>query len=211
MFTGLIQSVGKLSALNTRGNYRILTVSSTLADKSIELGESIACDGACLTVVKSGRGSFVVEASQETAIRTILDHYRVGCRVNLERALRIGDHLGGHFVMGHVDDVGKVDYLRRIGESLELAVTFDPRHDPLVIGKGSIAISGVSLTINQVRSGWLTVNLIPHTAGETNLSALRAGERVNLEFDMIGKYILKAQGQAASGSLTLDKLKESGW
>jgi len=211
MFTGLIQSVGKLSALGTRSNYRILTIFSPLADDTVALGESIACDGACLTVVETKVGSFVAEASQETARRTILDDYRIGRRINLERALQIGDRLGGHFVMGHVDDVGRVDYLRRIGESLELAVSFDRRHDPLVIEKGSIAISGVSLTVNEVRPGWFSVNLIPHTAGETNLPALRAGERVNLEFDMIGKYILKSQGQATSGSLTLGKFTESGW
>ena len=211
MFTGLIQKVGTISAVGQRGNYRILTIASELADASIRIGESIACDGACLTVVENHTGSFRVEASQETAQRTILNDYRAGSRINLERALQIGDRLGGHFVMGHIDTVGAIDYSRMIGESLEIALGYSPEYDPLVIEKGSIAINGVSLTVNRVKPGWLSVNIIPHTVGETTISNIRGGRRVNLEFDMIGKYVLKSQGKGPAGSLTLDKLRESGW
>jgi riboflavin synthase len=211
MFTGLIQAVGTISAVGRRGNYRILTVASELADNTIRIGESIACDGACLTVVKQRTGSFVVEASQETARRTILADYRNGARINLERALQVGDRLGGHFVMGHVDTVGRVDYCRSVGESLEIALAYGESYDSLVIEKGSIAINGVSLTVNEVKPGWLSVNVIPHTVGETTIGDIRGGRRVNLEFDMIGKYVLKSQGKGPAGSLTLDKLRESGW
>ena len=211
MFTGLIETIGTIKELRTRGNYRILSVACTFADDGPAPGESVACDGACLTVVSTGRGLFAVEASQETAKRTILSGYAVASKLNLERALKVGGRLGGHFVSGHVDDTGVVDYARPVGQSLELAVSFDPRFDKLVIDKGSIAINGVSLTINACRSGWCSVTLIPFTVRETTLGFLKSRDRVNLEFDMIGKYVLNTQRHNASNALTRDKLIESGW
>jgi len=211
MFTGLVQSVGTVSHVRRRGDYRVLTIASPLADDTIELGESIACDGACLTVIETAAGSFVVEASAESIVRTTLGTLTPGARINLERALRVGDRLGGHFVMGHVDCVGAVSALREVGRSLELALTFDPDHDPLVIEKGSIAVNGVSLTVNRVRSGWLAVNVIPHTARGTTIADLRVGDGLNLEFDCIGKYILKARQTSRGGGVTLEMLTESGW
>ena len=125
--------------------------------------------------------------------------------------MKVGDRLGGHFVTGHVDTTGSVDRVQRVGESLELAVSHDQQFNALVVEKGSIAINGVSLTINQCRSGWLSVNLIPHTARETTLGALSSGSPVNLEFDLIGKYITKTNTAVDSKSLTGDILRESGW
>ena len=211
MFTGLIETVGTIKELRTRGDYRILSVAGTFANNDPVSGESIACDGACLTVVSINKGVFEVEASQETAKRTILSSYTAGSRINLERALKVGGRLGGHFVSGHVDDAGVVDYVRPVGQSLDLAVRFDPHFDKLVIDKGSIAINGVSLTVNACRPGWCSVNLIPFTVKETTLGLLRSGHRVNLEFDMIGKYVLKIQGNRTNNALTRDKLIESGW
>lgn len=211
MFTGLVETKGKINEITRRGDYKILVVASSIDTGEIVIGESIACDGACLTVVKIGRDSFSVEASAETMERTKVGQYARGSVINLERAVRMGDRLGGHLVSGHVDDVGKVEHVRRVGRSIELAITFDRKHDPLVIDKGSIAIDGVSLTVNSVQPGRLVVNLIPHTSGATTLADLRAGESVNLEFDMIGKYILKSGRSLKAPALTKKKLFESGW
>jgi riboflavin synthase len=209
MFTGLIETVGTVTAVTARGNYRVLTVAARFDGDALQVGESIACDGACLTVTAFDNSGFSTEASQETAQRSIIKTYTVGSEINLERALQLGDRLGGHLVSGHVDDVGSVDYLRPVGESLELALEFDPRYDPLVIEKGSLAVNGVSLTINSVRSGWCSLNLIPLTAETTTLRRLAPGRPVNLEFDLIGKYVVKSQAPASS--LTKKKLLESGW
>ncbi len=211
MFTGLIETVGKLSAVSSRGNYVVLTVASEIPSAEIEIGESIACDGACLTVVSKTDDQFTVEASQETAEHTILGTYKVGAKLNLERALRVGSRLGGHFVSGHIDCAGSVDYLKPIGESLELAIKHDAEYDQLVIEKGSIAINGVSLTVNKCRSGWFSVNLIPHTAGETTLNAVRSGTAINLEFDLIGKYVSKMKQAGSKTGVTVDSIIESGW
>jgi riboflavin synthase len=211
MFTGLIETVGTIKELKWRGNYRILSITGSFANDKPAPGESISCDGACLTVVSIDKGTFDVEASQETTGRTILNSYTVGSRINLERALKAGSRLGGHFVSGHVDDTGVVDYIRPVGRSLELAVRFDPHFDKLVIDKGSIAINGVSLTVNACRPGWFNVNLIPFTVKETTLGLLQSGHRVNLEFDMIGKYVLKIQENRTRNALTREKLIESGW
>lgn len=211
MFTGLIETVGTLRDLRARDNYLVFTIESSLPSRELRIGESIACDGACLTVVGIGDGSFTVEGSQETVARTIAGAYAPGSLINLERALQVGSRLGGHMVSGHVDDTGIVEHLRPVGESLELALHFDPEFDPLVIEKGSIAINGVSLTVNQTRPGRLSVNLIPHTANATTLRDLTPGRRVNLEFDLIGKYVLKAAGHTGRKGLTIDKLLESGW
>jgi riboflavin synthase len=211
MFTGLIESVGLVKALAPRGNYQILTVSSSLPSKEISIGESIACNGACLTVVEKQEGSFTVELSQETAEKTAMSRFQNGAKLNLERALRVGDRLGGHFVSGHVDCTGTVDQVRKIGESWEIAVAFDEAFDAFVIDKGSIAIDGVSLTVNETRDGWLSVNVIPHTIGETNLGDLKSGDPVNIEFDLIGKYIMKIKNVGQPAGLTIDTLLESGW
>lgn len=211
MFTGLIETKGKIEALKTRGNYAVLTISSVIPIDQIEIGESVSCDGACLTVIEKQKDKFVVEASQETAAKTTLNRLRVGDFLNVERALRVGSRLGGHFVSGHIDCTGTVDYLKPVGESLELAVKYDEGFDPYVIDKGSIAVNGVSLTVNNTRPGWFSVNLIPHTANETTLEKLKSGSLVNLEFDLIGKYIVKMNTAASRSGLTVDTILKSGW
>lgn len=211
MFTGLVETKGRITNVARRGDYKLLVVASTIDTGEIVMGESIACDGACLTVIKIARDSFSVEVSAETQVRTKIGQYVRGSVINLERAVRMGARLGGHLVSGHVDDVGRVEHARRTGGSIELAITFDRKHDPLVIEKGSIAIDGVSLTVNTAQPGRLSVNLIPLTLGATTLADLRPGERVNLEFDMIGKYILKSGRSLKPSALTKEKLIESGW
>jgi riboflavin synthase len=211
MFTGLIEVVGSLSDIRNRGNYQVLRVSTAETFGPLTLGESVSCDGACLTVIESGTGWFLIEASQETAARTILSNYRIGSAVNLERSLSVGSRLGGHFVSGHVDTVGTVTDSRKIGESLALSVRFDRAYDRLVVEKGSIAINGVSLTINRCDDDILSVNIIPFTLQATNLEKVTAGTAVNIEFDLLGKYVLKAAGIPTVGGLTVEKLLSSGW
>ena len=211
MFTGLIEAVGTIRKLDRRNNYRVMTVDFATAADDLRIGESIACDGACLTVVSFDKRSFVVEVSQETIAGTILPGYTIGSQINLERAMKLGDRLGGHLVSGHIDDIAQVDTVKRIGESWELAVKHDSRHDSLVVTKGSIAVNGVSLTVNNTGPGWFTVNIIPHTYKETNLGLLKTGDKVNLEFDLLGKYILKIMEGNVTTGLTIDKLRQSGW
>lgn len=219
MFTGLIQAVGQLTTLETRGNYRVLTIKPERPFDQISLGESIACDGACLTVIASDGRTFTVEASQETIARTTLKNYRLGQCLNLERALKVGDRLGGHFVSGHVDSVGRVDQIKKTGHSLLLDFNYDPVHSQLVIEKGSIAVNGISLTVNQCSEGFFSVNIIPHSVASTNLSNLKRKDKVNLEFDMLGKYVVQMSGDEddvknrrnKKKKLTIDKLTESGW
>lgn len=211
MFTGIIENVGTVRRLTQRGNYRVLAIKSSADLSGMQLGESVACDGACLTVVDIEPETFVVEASQETVQRTIVGSYTIGSSVNLERALKADARLGGHFVTGHVDDVGRVSYVKQVGDSLELAVSFDSRFDQYVVDKGSIAINGASLTVNRVSPGELAVNLIPYTVSGTTLGSLRMSHKVNLEFDLIGKYIARALQTTGSRRLSKEKLIDSGW
>ena len=213
MFTGLIESVGNLTAVETRGNYRVLTIRPDNPFDKMVLGESIACDGVCLTVISFDAKSFTLEASQETIACTILKNYKSGRRLNLERALKVGDRLGGHFVSGHVDTVGQIDKIMKTGHSLVISLKYDPVHSHLIIPKGSIAINGISLTINECSEGRLSVNIIPHSVAHTNLSDLSQKDEVNLEFDMLGKYVVRMLhgNDNKKKNLTIDKLIESGW
>lgn len=211
MFTGLIESTARLKSITPKGNYRVFTLEKFSFEEPLVKGESIACDGACLTVVSFNKSEFSVEASQESLAVTIMNKYRTGSMINLERALKFSSRLGGHLVSGHIDCVGKIDFLKPIGESLEIGIKFDTDFDRYVIAKGSIAINGISLTVNEVRPGFLSVNIIPHTATETTITNWSAGDEVNLEFDMIGKYLFKMLRNKDKKELTIDKLIESGW
>ena len=159
----------------------------------------------------AANGEFTVEASQETLARTILSSYRHGSQINLERALKVGDRLGGHFVTGHIDAEGQITSITPIGESVEIGVRFDRNFGQLVVEKGSVALNGVSLTVNQRTDETLSVNVIPHTLKATTLGGLAVGSLANIEFDMLGKYLLKAAGITNSGGLKLEKLLSSGW
>lgn len=211
MFTGLIEDVGTIGFISGRGDYTIVTMLSSLADETMSVGDSIALDGACLTVVSHDSGSFVVEASQETLKCTIVGSYKKGAKVNLERALKVGDRMGGHFVSAHVDAKARVVKIYSQGESIILQVKFDKLFDNLVVNKGSVTISGVSLTINDVNCGKLTVNLIPHTIGQTNLGQLSGGDEINIEFDILAKYVTGTSLNKNSSQLTAKRLIESGW
>ncbi len=211
MFTGLIESVGRVSKLRSRNDYRVITIDSEIPVSEIVIGESIAVNGACLTVTNIGSKSFDAEASPETIARTTFNSISPGHNVNLERAMKLGDRLGGHLVSGHIDTVGRVASFGPIGLSHQLSISFPDSFDRLIIEKGSIAIDGVSLTINNCSRGLCSVNIIPHTIKTTNLHKLKAGSGVNLEFDLIGKYILKSNSEDNSHKSTVDRLRENGW
>lgn len=190
MFTGLVETAGRLRRVEPRGPGVQLTLEaprSMVAE--LTLGESVAVDGACLTVLRWADDWFVVDASAETMKRTTLGERRVGDALHLERALRLGDRLGGHLVAGHVDATGTVRAVEPLGESLRVAFDAPPEIGKYLVPKGSIAIDGVSLTVNGVDDRGFDVVLVPHTQGVVHLHRKTPGQRVNLEADVIGKYV----------------------
>lgn len=189
MFSGIIADVGHIAEASDRdGGLRLVIATSVLDLGDVQLGDSIAVNGVCLTVVAHTGDSFTVDVSRETLNCTEgLD--AIGSPVNLEKALRLADRLGGHLVSGHVDGVGKVVEFTDLGESWKLVVRAPQALAGYIAVKGSITINGVSLTVNQVNGTEFSVNLIPHTLLMTNLKNLRAGSRINLEVDMIARYV----------------------
>jgi riboflavin synthase len=200
MFTGLIETMGTLASRTTRGEGQALIIEAPSITPSLSVGESVAVDGCCLTVVQPGSTDFEVFASPETLSRATLADKPLGAEVNLERALALGDRLGGHLVTGHVDARGTVERYEPTGESWTLTVSFPPELAPLLVEKGSIAIDGISLTTFGVTGDRFCVAVIPETHAQTTLSARRAGDAVNLEGDLIGKYI--ARHLALTGAQT---------
>ena len=190
MFTGLIEDVGTVARADRRSDALVLAIRPAhLPLGELAIGESICHDGACLTVTEIGRDSYTVLAGAETLARTTLGQLRIGRRVNLERALRVGDRLGGHWVTGHVDGTGELVARRDLGANLVLVVrTTLGRH---IVEKGSIALAGVSLTVNATEVDTFSVAIIPHTREHTTLGDLAVGERVNLETDLLAKHVEK--------------------
>ena len=195
MFTGLVEGVGEIIALTPMAEGLRLTVKTSFPAGDLTLGESVALAGACLTVVAIAAPRASFEVSPETLARTTFPLKKVGDRVNLERALRLGDRLGGHLVTGHVDGVGVVRELRPGPAHLGLTFELPGALGRYVIDKGAIAVDGVSLTVNTCKGNTFTVNIIPFTAQETTLAALKVGDRVNLETDIIGKYVARLLGK----------------
>lgn len=208
MFTGLIEAKGKVSEIEKRGVWRLSIVSEL---PQLEVGSSIAVNGACLTVVFSRRGFFSVEVVRETLERSNIALLRVGDEVNLERPLRLGDRLEGHFVLGHVDCMGKVINIIPEGGSRRVWISVPQEYFQYVVPKGSIAVDGVSLTIASIEGDSFSVVLVPHTLERTNLSSRRVGDLVNLEFDILGKYVYKMlKGEQGKG-ITVEFLKRYGF
>ncbi len=189
MFTGLIEERGVITAITERTEGIDLTVQAELVLDDLQIDHSIALNGCCQTVVELGDGTFQVTAIAETMRKTTFGLFEVGTVLNLERAVRVGDRLGGHIVQGHVDTTGEVVAIEEKNGERLMTVSFDESYDPLLIPIGSIVIDGVSLTVARKDSGRLTVAIIPHTWRVTTFGNLSVGDRVNLEFDMIGKYV----------------------
>jgi riboflavin synthase len=191
MFTGLIEAVGKVAELKTATSGLRLRIKTELSS-DVSPGDSLAVNGVCLTVIAADRGEIHADIGPETARVTTLGSLRPEQRVNLERSMRADSRLGGHFVQGHIDGTGVVDEMRPDGDSHWLTISFDRSLAPYFIRKGSIAVDGVSLTVAGLGSNMFDVMIIPFTWANTTLSSLRARDRVNLECDMIGKYVARS-------------------
>jgi riboflavin synthase len=189
VFTGIVQTTGRLESREARGGGFRLAIRGDRPLARLALGESIAVDGACLTVTGHRGPRFTVDVSPETLRRTTLGRLAPGARVNLERALRVGDRIGGHLVQGHVDGVGRLESIRPERDWLLYRFTAPRTLAPYLVEKGSIAIDGVSLTVFRCRGAGFTVALIPHTLAKTTFSVRRPGDRVNLEADVLLKHI----------------------
>lgn len=192
MFTGLVLGAGSLEARESRGpGYRLgVSCAAIPGMERLELGESIAVNGACLTVVACTPEGFEADVSIETAEKTTLGRLPIGAALNLERSLKVGDRLGGHWLSGHVDGVARVEAVEVEGESWQVLVGFGAAQRPYIAPKGSIALDGVSLTVNQVEDLRLRVTLIPHTRELTNFKELAPGSELNLEVDLVARYLV---------------------
>ncbi len=193
MFTGIVTDVGTVRNADQRGDLRLQIRTGYDLD-TIELGASIACSGVCLTVVDKGEDWFAVDVSSETLSKTAVSHWREGAKVNLERSLRLGDELGGHIVVGHVDAVGQVVGVSPRGDSLHVEIAVPRALESMIAVKGSIALDGVSLTVNDVgktdnSAVLVSVNLIPHTAQNTTFGAVEIAQQLNVEVDLLARYI----------------------
>jgi riboflavin synthase len=195
MFTGIITDLGRVRAIATKAMTR-LEIETAFPAEGIAIGASIACNGCCLSVVERGPGWFAVEASAETLSRTTLGFWRVGTPVNLERPLKLGDELGGHLVQGHVDGVGTLAGRRPDGGSARLSFEAPKDLARYIASKGSVAVDGVSLTVNEVDGARFGVNIIPITQEMTNLGGLAEGARVNLEIDLLARYVARLMAEA---------------
>ena len=189
MFTGIVETVGKIVRLDKSGDLAQIVAEAPAVSVGVKRGDSIAVNGACLTVTTIDGGRLSFEAVAETLARTNLGELAIGSGVNLERAMRADQRLDGHIVQGHVDAVGRVRALNREGADVRLVIDCDPSFSVLLVDKGSVAIDGVSLTVVHAETRGFDVALIPHTLESTTLGHRRAGDRVNLEADVLGKYV----------------------
>lgn len=216
MFTGLVEGTGSVARIAPKGPDAVLTIRPPWPLAEAVLGESVAVSGACLTVTGTKGEGFDVDVSAETLARTTLGRLTPGAAVNLERALKFGDRLGGHLVSGHVDCVGTVTQVRALGASYRLEVAVPPEHLRLVVEKGSITVNGISLTVNWVGPDRFGLNIIPHTWGVTTLRLVKEGDSVNIETDLIGKYVARllkpdADRDVPSGGLSAEALFRAGF
>jgi len=194
MFTGLVEEVGRVKRVLTRRGNRLLTIEAGFAAE-VAVGESVSVEGCCLTAVEAGERTVVLEAVGSTLKQTTLDGLRAGSEVNLERALALSDRLGGHFVQGHVDETATVRRVDRESGYWRTEFRVSSTGEQLLIERGSVCVNGVSLTIASRRAGAFTVNVIPHTWESTTLHLLRAGDRVNVEYDMLVKAVRRSLGR----------------
>ncbi len=209
MFTGLIEEVGRIAGIARIGGKRRITVEAPHTSAELKPGDSVAVSGVCLTAVELGAGSFGADLAEETWLRTSFSRLREGALVNLELPVRANERLGGHIVQGHVDGTGRFLELESIpgGEDFRLRIELPEELERYVVYKGSLAVEGISLTVAALQGRTVTIAIIPHTCLATNLQSLRAGDPVNLEADLIAKYVEKMiGGERAEGAISLEEL-----
>jgi riboflavin synthase len=194
MFTGIVTDIGEVREIRPGGDTTFI-IGTKLDLGDLALGASIACSGVCLTVIEWGTDWFAVQASAETLSRSVLGKWRVGSPINLERALRAGDELGGHIVSGHVDAVAEITERRVDGDSERFAFRIPGTFATAIAPKGSVTINGVSLTVNEVQGNRFGVNIIPHTLGRTTFGNAKVGDAVNIEIDMLARYVARLMGK----------------
>ncbi len=211
MFTGIIASIGKIESVQTKGgDIRLQVATQDLDLSDVKLGDSIANNGVCLTVIAMGQGSLSFDVSRESLDRTSLGSVKAGSEVNLEKALAVGDRLGGHFVSGHVDGLGKVIIKQESARSVQFRFEVPAGIERYIAEKGSITIDGTSLTVNKAKNNWFEVNIIPHTMQETIMKGYRVGTQVNLEVDLIARYLERLLPTHDSG-ITRETLLQNGF
>lgn len=210
MFSGIVEDVGTVVSVAPRGGGAVLRVATALPLDEVRVGDSVSVSGACLTVTGKGSGEFSCDLSAETLSRTTFRFLSAGSRVNLERSLSLSGRLDGHLVYGHVDGTGAVRAIREAGESRVFQIHSDPSIMNCVVFKGAVAVDGVSLTVSSVRPEGFEVTLVPLTLGRTTLSGTRPGDPVNVEVDIIAKYVLRFLERRGEG-LSLDFLKKHGF
>ena len=212
MFTGLIEDTGRVAAFERRGAAGLLRIETTLPVNEIAVGDSVAVNGACLTVTVKGNASLSFDVSPESLAGTTTGSLRPGSIVNLERALRLGDRMGGHIVTGHIDCIGKLARISETSGNRVLEINLPAESARYLVTKGSVAVNGISLTVNKVTSSGFSVNIIPHTQTSTTLDTLKPGNEVNIETDIIGKYVERlTQPWKTGNGLAMKTLAENGF
>lgn len=208
----MIEDIGRVTAIERRGSAAVLTVATALPVAEVAFGDSIAVNGACLTVTAKQGATLSFDVSPESMACTTLASLRAGQGVNLERALRLGDRMGGHIVTGHIDCIGRLARSSESSGNHVLDFSLPAENVRYLISKGSVAINGISLTVNTVGSSSFSVNIIPHTFKMTTLAKLNTGDQVNIETDIIGKYVERlTQPRSGSGGLSMNVLMENGF
>ena len=188
MFTGIITDIGEVRSVEQKGDFRV-EINTRYDTSEIDLGASISCSGACLTVIEKGQDWFAIEASSETVDRTTIGDWSVGTKVNTERALKLGEELGGHIVSGHIDGIAKIISTEPEGDSIRFEFESPENLKCFISEKGSVALDGVSLTVNNVLGNRFEVNIISHTQTNTTFSQRSVGDKINLEIDMLARYV----------------------